>query len=45
MDCWDLIINNLTKEVIENNTLTLRGQKMIKETSYPLMFFVTTYIK
>ena len=38
MDCWDLIINNLIKEVVENNTLTLRGQKVIKEIFYPLIF-------
>jgi len=39
MDCWDLIINNLTKEVIESNTLTLRGQKNDQRDFLPINVF------
>ena len=39
MDCWDLIINNPIKEVVENNTLTLRGQKSDQRDFLPISLF------
>lgn len=44
IDCWSLIINNLTKEVVENNTITLRGQKNDQRDFLPIgMFCIYIY--